>query len=136
VRGATAAGGTDRAAEQPSARDRFGVGLLGIGPPGGEAELDLLALAPASAQPPYVAVRAAVPYVAGADRDQGLPEPDGRIAPSPRHRSSERDELGFGVLVALLLAADLLRRALGNARVRRISEDSAFGTGGNVALSR
>lgn len=118
MRRATAAGGTDCAAEQPSDRDRFGVGLLGIGPLGREAELDLLALAPASAQPPYVAVRSAVTYVAGADRDQGLPKPEGRVAPGPRHRSPERDELGFGVLVTLLLAADLLRRALGSVWVR------------------
>ncbi|MFF1566956.1 hypothetical protein ACFVY1_26120 [Streptomyces sp. NPDC058293] len=51
-----------------------------------------------------------MPYVAGADRDQGLTEPDRRCAASSRRRSSERDELGFGILVALLLAADLLRR--------------------------
>ncbi|MGW0332199.1 hypothetical protein ACWD0J_10075 [Streptomyces sp. NPDC003011] len=98
--------------------DSFGVGLLGIGLSSREAELDLLPLTPASAEPPYVAVRAAVPHVAGTDRDQGIPEPDRRDAASPRHGRSERDELGFGVLVALLLAADLLRRTFGSARVR------------------
>ncbi|KOG29370.1 hypothetical protein ADK37_37365 [Streptomyces resistomycificus] len=49
--------------------DSFEVGLLGIRLSSREAELDLLPLTPASAEPPYVAVRAAVPYVAGTDRD-------------------------------------------------------------------
>lgn len=63
-------------------------------------------------------MRSAVPYAAGADRDQCLPPRAGRVASGPRKRRCERDELGFGVLVALLLAADLLRRAVMSAQVR------------------
>jgi hypothetical protein len=80
-------------------------------------------------------VRSAVPYVAGADRDQGLPKPDSRVAPGPRNRRSERDELGFGVLVALLLAADLLRRAVGSARVREFSTAVASNRASIAALA-
>ncbi|MFD9654866.1 hypothetical protein [Streptomyces mirabilis] len=57
-------------------------------------------------------MRAAVADIAGADRGQGLAQPDGRVAAGPRPWSSERDQLLLGVLVALLLAADLLRRPL------------------------
>lgn len=107
---------------RPSGRRRLGVGTFGIEPSSREAELDLLPLAPVSAEPEYIAVRSAVPYVAGADRDQRLPEPDRRSAASPRHRRSEREELGLGILVTLLLAADLLRRPVGSAQVREIPE--------------
>ncbi len=63
-------------------------------------------------------MRAAVPDVAGSDRGQGLAQPESRVAAGPRPRSAERDELGCGVFTALLLAADLLRRPVGSARVR------------------
>ncbi len=52
----------------------------------------------------------AVADVAGANRRQGLVQPPRRVAPGPGPRRTERQELSGGVLIALLLAADLLRR--------------------------
>jgi hypothetical protein len=73
-------------------------------------------------QPSAEAVHTAVPDVAGANRDQGLTQPQSRVVAGPRSRSSERKELSSGIFVALLGAADLLRCPVGSAQVRGFLE--------------
>ncbi|MFE2302709.1 hypothetical protein ACFXAW_31495 [Streptomyces sp. NPDC059445] len=94
--------------KRPSRSKVLEVGLLGVTLLRWQTEPDLLALTTVPAEAEEPAVDAAVSDAANADCGQGLRQPAARVDARTRPRSPERDELLLGVLVALLLTADLL----------------------------